>query len=551
VKKIVIIAASLVLVMFFFSCQTAKPQAGLDEESEQITEQNEVNEPRKDSPEESSIQSDSDEAVQDKDTTVTAAGSSQISPPDIQNKEEEFIPIKTQEIKPAISSADEFIPVNDDSLVIELTPKKEQNENRIVKPILRPRTSADTSAAAKIWNPQEGLQDTEQDETIIADEPISGDENTKQTPVLPDEGGSVEDTGGIVQSEQPVINFSEVLSQQGSQDSIPVQKPEISAVETQQPLLPQGDQALQGQKDQTLLIQPSSVQRETIDSIDSSVQNQNTNPSDGETLNSVETRQEEALPSVTNFSPSRTVEVKNNQYIDVTYPGSGWVYIGEEGGKSLLNYFGRKTDKGNTVFTLRTKESGNTLLHFYKVDALSGSYIDDYLEVIVAQENSSQQERVQVPLYEMSNALTPPDSAVQKDESTPQSTIPRQDQLWSSPVAAEPDVQILFPDENDVSVLYDGLSSTQLLEEAKNAYNNAEYKKALDILDEFLRNSVNDLDEAWFLKGQIYETPSDQRNIRKAVEAYELLTKAYPSSPLWKRAKDRITYLEKFYFSIQ
>ncbi|MBP7479657.1 MAG: hypothetical protein KA785_04355, partial [Spirochaetaceae bacterium] len=108
-KKIVIIAASLVLVMFFFSCQTAKPQAGLDEESEQITEQNEVNVPGKESPEESSIQPDSEETVQDKDTTVTAAGSSQISPPDIQNKEEEFIPIKTQEIKPAISSTDEFI----------------------------------------------------------------------------------------------------------------------------------------------------------------------------------------------------------------------------------------------------------------------------------------------------------------------------------------------------------------------------------------------------------------------------------------------------------
>ena len=94
-------------------------------------------------------------------------------------------------------------------------------------------------------------------------------------------------------------------------------------------------------------------------------------------------------------------------------------------------------------------------------------------------------------------------------------------------------------------------SPLQLLEQAKAAYNNAEYKKALDILDEFLINSVSNLDEAWYLKGQIYETPSDQRNIRKALEAYTVLTKAYPSSPLWKGAKDRITYLEKFYFSIE
>ncbi|MBQ8013085.1 MAG: hypothetical protein IJ257_01635 [Treponema sp.] len=104
--------------------------------------------------------------------------------------------------------------------------------------------------------------------------------------------------------------------------------------------------------------------------------------------------QEEEIPPII---PSRSVQVCLNQYLDIVYPGSGWVYIGETEKTPLFNYFGRKLGTKNTTFALRAKKSGNTILHFYKNDALTGEYIDDYLEVeVLSKKNTG---RVKAPAY--------------------------------------------------------------------------------------------------------------------------------------------------------
>lgn len=103
--------------------------------------------------------------------------------------------------------------------------------------------------------------------------------------------------------------------------------------------------------------------------------------------------------------PSRSVTIKNNQYLDVVYPGSGWVYLGEaEDNRSqkknpLFSYFGRKLGTTDTTFTLRSRKAGTTLLHFYKNDALTGQYIDDYLAVTVETESAKAGERATAPAY--------------------------------------------------------------------------------------------------------------------------------------------------------
>lgn len=110
--------------------------------------------------------------------------------------------------------------------------------------------------------------------------------------------------------------------------------------------------------------------------------------------NESETKTEEIVPS-------RSVTIKRNQYLDVVYPGNGWIYLGENE-TSLLRYYGRKTGNGETAFSFRsigTSSAGNTILHFYKNDALTGNYIDDYLEVIVENENAAGTERITAPSY--------------------------------------------------------------------------------------------------------------------------------------------------------
>lgn len=121
--------------------------------------------------------------------------------------------------------------------------------------------------------------------------------------------------------------------------------------------------------------------------------------------------------------PSRSASMKNNQYIDIVYPGKGWIYLGEEDGKSSMRYFGRKIGEKNTVFSLRSREEGSTILHFYKNDALTGKFIDDYLQVDIKGINRSQEHAV-APSYEEAVPPRPERNAAPfYDESSEPDTI--------------------------------------------------------------------------------------------------------------------------------
>ena len=167
-KKIVIILISFLVAMFFFSCQTAKPQTQIDEDSTQAADPVLETEAEKESFMESSVPPDVEVSAPDKDESLTTEDSSSDQSA-VVVPEQEFIPLKTQEIKTKDNTSDEFISVDEDSLIIELTPKKEESQGRIVKPILRPRTADDTTSAAKIWNPQDQQQTNEPSEILKAD----------------------------------------------------------------------------------------------------------------------------------------------------------------------------------------------------------------------------------------------------------------------------------------------------------------------------------------------------------------------------------------------
>lgn len=122
------------------------------------------------------------------------------------------------------------------------------------------------------------------------------------------------------------------------------------------------------------------------------------NEENAETAENAE-KNEEAAPVIV---PSRSVAMKSGQYLEVTYPGKGWAFLGDDESKELLAFYGRKISDDDTTFTLRSKKAGDTLLHFYKIDLLTGQYIDDYLAVSVSSEVASGSEKnskVIAPLY--------------------------------------------------------------------------------------------------------------------------------------------------------
>jgi len=292
--------------------------------------------------------------------------------------------------------------------------------------------------------------------------------------------------------------------------------------------------------------------------------------------------------------PSRSVKIQNNQYLDVVYPGSGWVYIGETQKDPLFTYFGRKIAKGNTTFTLRSKKSGQTVLHFYKNDPLTGEYIDDYLDVTVDTKSARPNTRTEAPSYaeavppkpEKKSVVIGPDSQseepaaasenkTEKKENTtvkpsvsatvPQSVdvTPAEDsgvktiiQNTNSKTEKEekpsrPSVQtnvipVDTPEENKVSI-----PSGDLLEAAKKAYGEKQYENALTYIQLYLDSASRKIDEALYVQGQILEAESSVKNVRSAIDSYSIVVNKYPSSKFWKKSNERIIYLKRFYIDIR
>lgn len=309
--------------------------------------------------------------------------------------------------------------------------------------------------------------------------------------------------------------------------------------------------------------------------------------------------------------PSRDMKMQKNQFLEVSYPGSGWIYLGDDTGRESFSYMGRKIGSTETVFTLRSKLEGEALLHFYKNDALTGTVIDDYLKIIV-QGKSTTNDRVKAPSYalvvppkpERKAAVQTPlventknSSASHETDKTPetQKTNITQTQEQKKPSIAQASAKDTLQDFNEESGsktviqntqtkaeieedpdMFVGEaevedlmnpsetkssenlipsnelnSSDQILELANKCFSEGKYKETLAHLDDFFEKATTRIDEGLFLKGRTLETPSEVRNIKEALDTYETIVNQYPQSIDWEKAKERVIYLKKFYFNIR
>ncbi len=281
--------------------------------------------------------------------------------------------------------------------------------------------------------------------------------------------------------------------------------------------------------------------------------------------------------------PSRSVTLKKFEYLDVTYPGSGWIYMGLTDNSKDIAYFGRKLGTKDTKFSLQARAAGTKIIHFYRNDPLTGQYLDDYIEVIIQPENGSNKTHIEAPEYklpvkkiekpvkpteEQLEEAEPEQKETEKSETvtqkpaakttepvkttqpvkaapveTKQSEAPKTtqapEQTAQTVQAAEPVPSVQAPDSNT------------LLKEAQLLYNEKEYKAALSKLNQFFELSTDNRDEALYLKGQILEQKSEVRDIKGAIDAYSTLTKNYPASKFWDSANKRIIYLKRFYLEVR
>lgn len=303
------------------------------------------------------------------------------------------------------------------------------------------------------------------------------------------------------------------------------------------------------------------------------------------------TTEEEASEESEKIVPSRSVTIKNNQYLDVIYPGAGWAYIGEEEAGKHMTFFGRKLGKGDTAFTLRSKKSGSTLLHFYKNDTLTGEYIDDYLLVNIEEDVAKTNGRITAPSYadivpqkpekrledatevkdvqkeeqknessevSVSDAKTPEKKTEESSKEAVESN--KKDKIktvientTTSALKTEPSRLENIAVQETVTEKEEKIeiSSENLLENAQKSFNDGKFETALVETQEYLAKENLKEDEALFLLGQIYESESPVKNIRSSIDSYDTLVRNFPSSPLWKKANQRSIYLKRFYIDIR
>lgn len=269
------------------------------------------------------------------------------------------------------------------------------------------------------------------------------------------------------------------------------------------------------------------------------------------------TEEEQKIEEEPQIIPSRSVTLNKKEYVDIVYPGSGWIFMGAIDNSKNLTYFGRKLGTQDTKFTLQAKVDGIVILHFYKNDAITGEYIDDYLEVIVLPKNGSSKTHISAPEYAYVVPKLPEDTITKQTE--PEVILPTETEntiyvenddsevqtIEVETQEFEEDDGIIVIDEEDVA--YVEIDATELFVKAKENFQNQNFQEALTLIIDFIELSNEKKDEALFLQGQIYESSWNGKNIKLAIESYENITKNFPSSSLWDKAKKRITYLKRFY----
>ena len=303
-------------------------------------------------------------------------------------------------------------------------------------------------------------------------------------------------------------------------------------------------------------------------------------------------------PVPMNAVPSRSVSLQKNQYLDIVYPGTGWIYLGEIDATSLLKYSGRKMSEESTAFTLRGREEGAAILHFFKNDALTGEYIDDYLAVTV-QGVSRVSDHIKAPMYAdivpprpsftesvilaeaiehnkeievednssaeapasetanvsvSSQANSEAESHVAANSSSKGATVIQNTSAADQAVNAGTSSAVKKETEQKdaaSSVNTENLSSSEILSMAQKAFDEKEYEKCLAYLDSFFEKTEGNIDEGMYLQGRTFESPSALRDIKKSLSIYKTIVRQYPESTVWEKANERITYIERFYFDIR
>ena len=260
--------------------------------------------------------------------------------------------------------------------------------------------------------------------------------------------------------------------------------------------------------------------------------------------------------------PRRSVNAKMNQFIDIPYSGRKWIFLGETEATSppVVRFVNRTFSGDDTLFSVQAKNPGKTVLHFYRQDALENTYIDDYVAVEVLNEKAvGTNEHVRAAEIAFGKSASAEDAAdsgasngLSSDAGKIVGNLPSALQTAVAKVSAAGQAQSAqnVQSSNGISEK-DSAEAEQIYTAAQKAFEEKRYQDSLTSLTEYEASAGEDSDKALILRARVYESDSELRNIKAALEAYEKIVNFFPESVFWDEAKRRSTYLRRFYFDIR
>lgn len=238
---------------------------------------------------------------------------------------------------------------------------------------------------------------------------------------------------------------------------------------------------------------------------------------------------------------NRSMVMNNNQKLLVSFPGTGWIYLGDEYNSDILIFDKRDIYEDGTDFTLKSNNSGTALLHFFKQDLLTNEPINDYLLVTV-NPKKGKLETIEAPEFTYSDFEEEIQDEYYEEEYFDYGII-------------EDEPEVMFFTDDSFTFIDENIDTKEVLDLGQAFLDDEMYIEALDQIDYYFTILGDETDEytdyALFMKGQLLEKNTPIRNIKESLTAYKTLVENFPDSKYWNQSKERAVYLERFYFSVR
>lgn len=262
---------------------------------------------------------------------------------------------------------------------------------------------------------------------------------------------------------------------------------------------------------------------------------------------------------------AQRVVVELGSRIEIPLDGTGWTYLGEKDGKDGVLYESRRYEGSGLVFVLNPTKTGEYTLRFQRQDALRGKTNDELVGVTVtprAAKAASAPQTVDangsaVPAQVAPALASASPSAAAATASSPVAAsspigatgLPSASSAIPSQASASPPASSTAGSALPAAVAPD--SPEGLVLTAKNELAAGRVPSAIAALDRFLSLYPAGMDEVYYLYGFALEQNGPYRDIQKAYNYYKKVSDDYPESPLWDKAQERASYIERHYFEIR